>query len=330
MAQQNQKVYENAWEDGINSASFGGENAMLRSFPELTKSALNKEILPRIYTYQLHRPARRPTTFNPYFVRTIRKNIQADIVFMRNPASMIEDNNGYQYILIVQDTFSRKIWTAALKAKNANAVFPRLRAIFALMQPFHKDAVLVIDRGTEFLNRQIQELAESHHIKIIHPSTGHAAHVERANLSLQRLIYANITKQADGKKWHLFLPNAVNIMNNKHHRMSPNEAELTENRNKVNEAMSLYRHKAFIKELNKSHKKKKPKYEINDQVRIQKHKDRNTRGYTRPFRTEIFKISRVLDHLPITMYTISDFNGQVIKGNFYQTELSLVKGDMYM
>ena len=44
-------------------------------------------------------------------------------------------------------------------------------------------------------------------------------------------------------------------MNNRYHRiikMSPNEAEMDINKNKVNEAMAIYRHKAIIKEQTKS------------------------------------------------------------------------------
>ena len=59
-----------------------------------------------------------------------------------------------------------------------------------------------------------------------------------------------------------FLSNAVKIMNSRRHRiirMSPNDAELPENADKVNNAMSLYRHKAFRKEQLKNHLKKTAK-----------------------------------------------------------------------
>ena len=44
---------------------------------------------------------------------------------------------------------------------------------------------------------------------------------------------------------------------------------------------------------------------------------------------EIFKIIKVLNHLPITMFTLSDVNDKEIDGNFYPEELSVVKGNLF-
>ena len=56
---------------------------------------------------------------------------------------------------------------------------------------------------------------EKNNISISHPSDGHASHVERVILSLQRLLYQQI-EQAVGKclNWIKFLPDAVSIINN--------------------------------------------------------------------------------------------------------------------
>ena len=320
------------WGDANNPAAFGGISSVKHNSPTLSPAQI-KDQLVEIPTYQKYRIAKRPRQVNPYFVRKLRKIFQSDIVFMRNPISMVQENRGYQYILIVQDIFSRKIWATPLKNKSSAKVFPALRNIFNELAPFHKDARLVIDRGTEYLNNAVLEMLAALGVQVTHPSDGHASHVERANLSLQRILYQYMDHTEGGtSKWIDFLSNAVKIMNSRRHRiirMSPNDAELPENVDKVNNAMSLYRHKAFRKEQLKNHLKKPAKYEVGDLVRVQRYPNVFARGYDRTYSKEIFKIIKVLNHLPITMFTLSDVNDKEIDGNFYPEELSVVKGNLF-
>ena len=327
------EILRNRWVNTDNAEAFGGQTIFKTNNPEISKNKIANEILPGIQAYQKFRVAKRPKILNPYFVRTKRKVLQSDLIFMRNPKQLVKDNNGYQYILIVQDIFSRKLWAAPLKQKRAVDIKPVLEQILIEMSPFHKDVRLVIDRGTEYLNNNIKNLLHEYGIKITHPSDGHASHVERANLSLQRIIFTFLENETKKKKnWISFLPKALHIINNRRHRiikMSPNEAELTANKSKVNYAMSIYRHKAMMKERSKTGKKKKPKFEIGDHVRILSHKNKFSRGYTRTFTIEVFQVDKILSHLPITMYTLKDLNNIEIHGNFYPEELSIVKGNVF-
>ena len=81
------------------------------------------------------------------------------------------------------------------------------------MKPFEKDARLIIDRGTEYINKKVKYMLEKSNISIAHPSDEHASHVERVILSLQRILYQQI-EQAGGKglNWIKFLPDAVSII----------------------------------------------------------------------------------------------------------------------
>ena len=143
------------------------------------------------------------------------------------------------------------------------------------MKPFKKDARLIISRGTKYLNKKVKYMLEKNNPSIYHPSDGHASHVERVNLSLQRLFYQQI-EQAGGKSlnWIKDLPDAVSIIYNRHHRiikMSPNKAEKKNNKTQVNETMSIYRQKAFGTQSKR--RKLPPKFKVNDFVRIQKFKN---------------------------------------------------------
>ena len=325
------QVYKK-WHDEKNPSAYSGADIYKKENPQISKEKLLNKYLPSIPTYQKFRSKKAVKVYNPFFVYKKRVVIQSDLLHMLNPPDLIKDNNGYSYILVVQDIFSRKIWVRPLKDKQASSILPELKDILEIMKPFTKRTRLVIDRGTEYLNAKVKALLQKNKISISHPSDGHASHVERAILSLQRLLYQHIEAKG-GKRlnWVTFLQNAADIMNARYHRiikMSPNNAELAQNEVRVNQAMSLYRQKAFDRE--RKRKGKKMKFRKNDFVRLQRWKNKFARGYDKNFTTEIFKISEVLNHLPITMYTVIDADKNEIKGNFYAEELSLVEGSIFL
>ena len=324
------KDVQKLWTESKSPASFGGVNIFKKHNPELKNKVINNE-LASIPVYQKFKTYKRPKAYNPYFVYSKRKVLQSDLLHMLHPEGIKKKNKGFAYILVVQDIFSRKIWTAPLKDKKAESVVPELKNILAKMKPFRKGAYLVIDRGTEYLNKQVKNLLDKHKLKIVHSSDSHASYVERSILSLQRLLYRQMSQNNQTQKWLEFLPKAESIMNKRYHRiirMSPNEAEKTENKIKVNEAMSIYRQKAINKGMKK--KRLKRRFNVGDNVRIHKWKNKFSRGYNQSFTTEIFKVVKILDHLPVTMYTLSDLNDEKIKGNFYPEEMSLVTGDIFI
>ena len=326
------KNIEKTWNDIGDPSAFAGSSIINKNNPTLKKTELQNNILPKIPTYQKFRNKKRPKVYNPYFVYNKRTVIQSDLLHMLHPPAMLKANNGFAYILVVQDVFSRKIWVAALKKKSASSIVPELVTILKKMHPFQTNARLVIDRGTEYLNTQVRSILKKYKISISHPSDGHAAHVERAILSLQRILYQYIESRGGRDlNWTKILQAACNIMNNRYHRiirMSPNNAEKLENKNKVSEAMSLYQQKAFDKQ--RKRKLQRLKFKESDFVRIQRWKNKFARGYSQNFTTEVFLVEKVLNHLPITMYTIKDLEDNTIVGNFYAEELSLVKGNVFL
>ena len=63
-----------------------------------------------------------------------------------------------------------------------------------------------------------------------------------------------------------------------------------------------------------------PKYSIGDNVRITKKKKLFDEGYTQRWTEEVFKISKIQLTISVT-YKITDYNGEVIQGSFYEEEL---------
>ena len=63
-----------------------------------------------------------------------------------------------------------------------------------------------------------------------------------------------------------------------------------------------------------------PKYSIGNRVRTTKKKNIFDQGYTQRWTEEVFKISNIQLTIPVT-WKITDYNGEVIQGSFYEQEL---------
>ena len=73
-------------------------------------------------------------------------------------------------------------------------------------------------------------------------------------------------------------------------------------------------------EYNEDSNKKNPKFKVGDHVRISKYKNIFAKGYTPNWSEEVFIINTIENTVPST-YVISDLNGEVITGSFYEKEL---------
>ena len=94
--------------------------------------------------------------------------------------------------------------------------------------------------------------------------------------------------------------------------MTPTEASLPENTLKVYNIL-----------YGKKEKRKKPKLEIGDFVRISREKKRFEKGHTWFWSQEVFIITQVIRHT-IPCYKIKDLDGEEIIGNFYEAEVQKV------
>lgn len=67
------------------------------------------------------------------------------------------------------------------------------------------------------------------------------------------------------------------------------------------------------------------KYKVGEYVRISKAKTVFEKGYEERWSEEIFKIHRILTYRQPPVYELSDLEGEVIDGFFYEEEISVVK-----
>ena len=290
---------------------------------QLSKSKI-KDILASVDTYTKHREFKKPKAYNPYYIFSRRQQVQADLIDIR---SLRDQNDGVQYLLVIINSFSRKLYVYPLKTKSAKEVADAFREWIAI-QPSVIPKNILTDAGTEFTNRLVKSIMQENNIKM-HIARGQskAGIVERVNKTLQILIYKYLTHR-ETLRYVDVLPNLVLTYNNRGHRslnnMTPMKADLVRNEGKI-----LDIHMQKYSKI----KRKKPKFSIGDVVRVKTYAtypSSGHRAYAEQFRGEYFIIDRIANKMPIPMFHIKSWDtGEQIVGGFYSNELTSTKGDVF-
>ena len=269
----------------------------------IPKSKL-ESVLRQSRTYTIKRERKKPSLYNPYFVKMKRKLLQADLM------SVMDDkpkyNHGHVYILCVIDAWSRKVWLRPLRRKTASAVTEAFRSIE--LGPLAPDARLLVDRGSEFINATFRSFLRDIHLNMVFPAVGTKANTaERLQRSLQSLLHKYF-EEKQTFNWVDSLPEFERTLNGRFHRsilMSPDQAERDENRDRVNENLrvTLY---------NKAEAWSGPKkLQVGDIVRVKAaNQSPFVKGYYDKFSHNIFRIKRINPNLPVPMYEVEYVHGR--------------------
>ena len=271
-----------------------------------------RDFLAQSRTYTVHY-AYKPVKFNPYYIWSLRQRIQVDLT---ETSKISKYNNGYNYILVAIDCFSRKIWVKLLKTKTAEEVLSSFKAI--MKETGHFSSV-ESDQGKEFLNKDFKNFCKQHRISMKIPyNHGHAPHVERVQSTLQNLIYKYITSTMNFRFIHK-LQSFVDTYNNRKHRMTqltPNQGELPKNHDHIRLMHQKY--------YNSVKPTKIIRFNVGDFVRIARLKPKFGRGYDKTSPEEIYKVTRIITEFPRVLFKISTLDGEDVIGSFYQEQLTKV------
>ena len=301
--------------------AFSGVNQLSRYYGSMQASRRDIERnLSGVKSYTLMREAKKPKP-NPLYVWQLRELLQADL----NVRIALEkgSNDGVNYILVVIDTFSRKIWLHNLVRKTAKDVAAAFRTMMQreIAHPNFPVKRLLTDRGREFTGAEFQTVLADYNIEHTLP-INHAPHVERVQRSLQSLLGFHGTEH-DTDRWVDQVQLLARTSNNRYHstiKMTPNEAELVQNHDKVRRALA----EAYSKQEAKANSHN-PKYKVGDLVRYALTKHRMFRSFHERFSRQICQISEVHTNLPRVMYQLVDAQtGVEVRGKFYQEQLQKV------
>jgi hypothetical protein len=291
--------------DAANPGGFGGASRLAKQAHGNPKGWLQSQ-----KTYTLYRPVTRKYRKRKYIVPGIDYLWQADLADM---ASLSQWNNGYKYILVVIDVFSKYVWAKPVKSKTAKEV---LGAFNMMMSDERKPKHFMTDKGKEFDNVHMRNYCQRNDINYYtsqNPDTK-AAVAERVIRTLKSKMYRYFHHK---KAWKYtdVLAKIVSSYNKSKHRsigMAPKDVS------KENEAQV---HKKLYPA--KDRKPIKFKFSVGDTVRIAREKPVFGKGYHQQWSDEIFTIAQRNVTDPPT-YKLKDYNEQIIVGSFYEPELQLV------
>jgi hypothetical protein len=267
--------------------------------------------------YTQHKPAKRKFKRNRYIVSNIRECYESDLADMR---SISDENNGAKYILCVIDLFSKKAWGEPLQNKKCSTVANALKVIFKRAgHPLKFRS----DKGREYIGPEVRNLLKENNITqiVTNNEETKCAVVERFLRTIKEKIHRYFTHSGKRKYLHI-LQDVFNAYNDSHHSAigrKPNDV----NSHNVKEVYKyLYSGEGRYSKLHVQ-SATKPKFKVNDYVKITFSKHRLDKGYHPNWSYELFKIAKVVHRNPV-VYKLLDWEGEELTGVWYEEELQKV------
>lgn len=241
-------------------------------------------------------------------------------------SSLPKYNDGFKYILVCVDVFSRFAICIKMEAKTGKA----MEQVFSTFKVLPR--YLWVDRGGEFYNKEMKKFCNDHNITMYSTyGKDKSCIAERFNRTLKTKIQVKMTSD-NTFNWVDGLDGLVHKYNyiDKHRTigMTPYQATLKENFQEC--FINQYDEKDYVKPRPKPNPlvlSKKKILKVGDYVRISRIKTTFEKGYDNNWSEEIFKVARVLDTIPV-MYKLSEYDDTPIEGSFYRQELLKTKVDV--
>ena len=234
---------------------------------------------------------------------------------------MEQYNDGYRYLLVCIDVFSKYAWIVPIKSKTGPALVEAFKVILSSGRKPHK---IMTDQGTEFFNKSFQTLLKNEGIELFNTfNETKASIVERVIRTFKTKMWRYFTAKKTMRYLDM-LPDLVYSYNHSEHRSIGRPPALVNSENEDEVFHALYHN------VLDNVQPVKYKCKIGDQVRINKIKRKFEKGYLPNYSKEIFTVSKTVLRNP-TVYKLKDYDGEELKGTFYDKELQKVikHDDMY-
>ena len=219
-------------------------------------------------------------------------------------------NNGFRYLCVIIDCFSKYLWVKPLKNKTAKSIVKAL----ALLLMTERPNLLQADQGSEFFNKDVARMLEAFGPKLYHTySDKKASIVERVQRTLRSRLGRLYTRR-DSNVWIDKIDEIVDSYNNSYHRTIKMEpANVTDVH--INKIRKL---------LNPSEQiENNSRFKVGDKVRITSARKTFQKEYEKGWTDEKFLIKAIKYGSPIT-YLLVDLLGESLLGSFYAEELQYV------
>jgi len=263
---------------------------------------------------ELHKPVKHKFPTRMVFVDYKDQTWAMDLADMNTWKA---ENDGYCFILVVIDVYTR--WAAArpLKTKTGKEVLNALKNIIAESKRQPKG--LWVDEGKEFLNKEMKSWREEKGINLFHTyGRGKSVIVERFNRTLKTTMWRTLTER-NSHEWVPLLPELIDDYNDTTHgrmKMTPDEASAhpAEVKKVWDRLRRRERPSAHITELKKD-----------EVVRVSRAKGVFEKGYDVNWSRQTFIIDRVNNQQFPPLYYLKEYDShEPVKGGFYEEELQRV------
>ena len=237
--------------------------------------------------------------------------------------SMQKFNDGYRYLLVCIDVFSKYAWVVPLKNKEGLSL---VEAFKVILSSGRKPEKIITDQGAEFFNKHFKALLKDEDIELYNTYNEiKASVVERLKRTLKTRKWRYFTSKKT-MRYIDMLPNLVYSYNHTIHRSikkKPASLSITKDVTVDNEKQAWH----TLCDDHDGVKHVKYKFNIGDQVRISKIKRTFEKGYLPNFSKEIFTVSKQIPREP-PGYKLKDYDGEELKGTFYEKGLQkVIKSD---
>ena len=300
--------------DPSHPASFSGINKLYETIRKNKGISVNKNDLTKWLqgqdVYSMYKPYKSKFRRSRVVVKGIDDLWDMDLMDM---SKYSKENNGFKYLLVLIDIFSRFLIIEPVKSKHSTEIKIALSKVFDKRKPVN----IRSDKGGEFVNKTIEIFFKKH--KINHFVS---QNLEKANYAecVIRTIKSKIFKYFLSKMTNRYidiLPNIVESYNKTTHASIgiPPEDVTSDNESTI-----------WVKQYLKSEPIPKSKYKFNvgDLVRIPFYRNIFSKDSDEKWTGELFRIAKRYFRGSKPIYRIQDYSGEDIKGTLYEPELQLV------
>ena len=301
--------------DPKRSGGFGGVHRLYKDVKKEGKFYISrtriKEWLMKQDAYTLHKPIRHHFKRNRVIVGGIDQQWQMDLANMQ---SMQKCNDGFHYLLVCIDVFSKYAWVVPLKNKKGGSLVEAFKIILASGR---KPEKIITDQGTEFFNKRFKALLKDKDIELYNTyNETKASVVERLIHMLKTRMWRYFTAKKT-MRYIDMLPHLVYSYNHTIHRsIKMKTADVTVDNEKQVWHM-LYDDHDKVKHV-------KYKFNIGDQVRISKIKRTCEKGYLAQLLKRDFYCEQKNSTRSTSVQTEELRQRRKLKGTFYEKELQKV------
>lgn len=264
--------------------------------------------------YTLYRSAKRKFPRNHYRITYMNELWEIDLLDM---TALAEHNNGYKYLLVVVDAFSKFAWVRPMRTKTASEAIKQFSDI--ITQSKQKPRVLQSDRGGELTGHTFTRFLTHKNIKHQFPTTtlpAKCAIVENLNRILRQIITRFLFVHNTKRYIHVLQQLVDGYNNTPQSRTKFAPAKIN-----ASNAVQVY-HNTHL-----AHRKQKTllsRFRVGDFVRvIEKQKTFKKPTFTPQWSKEIFRVVKII-HKQFPTYAIASLDGQPIKGHLYGDELQKI------